>query len=106
MIPFDRPPHAEPAIRVYLDIPGGSVLQLMPVAGLSVWEPCDDDPTRLQRVPVIHAFGPAHVPLPPDGAIVRVEPAVPNVRIVVRRYADPFGCVRFAAACPVNQTNN
>ncbi len=94
----------DPPFRAYIDLPGGAVLQLMPVAGLNVFEPGPDDPIGEKRV--FHLFGPAHTPVPGSGLILRVDPDIPNLKLLVMRYADPFGLIRFTPASPLSQTSN
>lgn len=101
-----RPPEANVPIRVYLDIPSGVTLQLMVVQGYDVWEPREDDPKQFERVRRFHTFGPAHALVPPVGTVIRVEPDSPDVRIIICRYQDMFGAVRFGPMEAPNHTNN
>lgn len=81
-------------------------MQLLPVRGCDVWEPREDDPSKFRRVRVFHAFGPTDGLVPPLGTTLRVEPKSDDVRIVVCKYEDPNGRVRFTPTYPLRHTNN
>lgn len=102
-----RPAEAKVPVRVYLDLPSGVTLQLMVVQGYDQWQHRDDDPRQpLERVRRFHTFGPAHAPVPPEGTIVRVEPPDSDIRVIINRYQDRFGIVRFAPMEALQHTNN
>jgi hypothetical protein len=101
----NRPVSSIPPIRVFLDATNGTSLQLIPVRGLDLLEPADDDPGQLVHLRWYLAFGPAYLWVPPIGTL-RVEPESEDLRVHVQMFTDSLGWQRFKPMSPVLRTNN